>query len=128
MANKSSTINVDASLLVLTQRDMGKAIRAGRTRAGMTQEGLATATDLTANFIAHLERGSRGASLATLVSLAWVLGMRLPDFFSAAPPAPVQGKGSPGYRELCAVLRRVPESSYRSILAIARGLERPARS
>ena len=49
---------------------LGKRIRKRRVEQGMTQEQLAQQVGVTTSFIGHLERGSRKASLETLVALA----------------------------------------------------------
>jgi transcriptional regulator with XRE-family HTH domain len=54
------------------------------TRAcAVTQEQLAERIGLSANFIAHLERGSRHPSLDTIVILARVLKVPIPSLFRA---------------------------------------------
>lgn len=50
-------------------QDMGARIRAARRAMGMTQEALAEALGISASFLGHLERGTRVASLETLVAL-----------------------------------------------------------
>ena len=49
---------------------LGKRIRKRRVEQGMTQEQLARQVGVITSFIGHLERGSRKASLETLVALA----------------------------------------------------------
>lgn len=49
---------------------LGQRLRVERRKAGLTQEQLAERLDLSANFIAHLERGSRNVSLSGLVAMA----------------------------------------------------------
>ena len=46
--------------------DIGKRIKAVRIRIGMTREKLAELVDVTPRFIADVERGSVGISIATL--------------------------------------------------------------
>lgn len=48
---------------------LGKNIRRERQHANMTQEALAAKAAISASFLGHIERGSRKASLETLVSL-----------------------------------------------------------
>jgi transcriptional regulator with XRE-family HTH domain len=64
-------------------RLLGQRVRAERHRIGLTQEQLAERVGLTPNFIAHLERGSRGASLETIVTLARVFRVPVRELFSA---------------------------------------------
>ena len=80
---------------------LGKRIRKRRVEQGMTQEQLARQVGVTTSFIGHLERGSRKASLETLVALANALqkaefvaktnGMKLGALRSLKEEEPVFG-------------------------------------
>ena len=50
--------------------DLGKRVRARRTELNWTQERLAQEIGVSTSFIGHIERGSRKASIDTLVLLA----------------------------------------------------------
>lgn len=50
--------------------DLGKRVRACRTSLNWTQERLAQEIGVSTSFIGHIERGSRKASIDTLVLLA----------------------------------------------------------
>ncbi len=50
--------------------DMGRRIRIQRTKLNLTQGQLAKKIGVSASFVGHLERGTRQASLETLVALA----------------------------------------------------------
>lgn len=50
--------------------DLGKRVRARRTALNWTQERLAQEIGVSTSFIGHIERGSRKASIDTLVMLA----------------------------------------------------------
>ena len=50
--------------------DLGKRVRARRTELSWTQERLAQEIGVSTSFIGHIERGSRKASIDTLVQLA----------------------------------------------------------
>lgn len=50
-------------------KDFGIRVRAARRQKGMTQEELAEKAGISASFLGHIERGSRIASLETLVLL-----------------------------------------------------------
>lgn len=54
-------------------QDMGKRIRQQRILAQMTQEKLAEAAGISLSFLGHIERGTRKASLDTLVRICNVL-------------------------------------------------------
>lgn len=56
---------------------LGKRIRAERKARGWTQMRLATAVHLSTSFLGHIERGTRKASLETVVSIANVLKVHL---------------------------------------------------
>lgn len=54
---------------------LGQKVRFLRKQKKMTQEQLAEAVGLSASFLGHIERGTRVASLETLVSLCKTLGV-----------------------------------------------------
>ena len=51
-------------------KDLGKRIRELRRSSGLTQEVLAEKCGISASFLGHIERGTRKASLDTVVKLA----------------------------------------------------------
>lgn len=64
-------------------KDMGMRIRAARRRMGLTQEQLAEKADISASFMGHLERGTRVASLETLITLCNELEVK-PEYLLSA--------------------------------------------
>lgn len=62
--------------------DLGRRIRKQRTQLGWTQEALAERINVSTSFVGHVERGTRKASLETLVSMANALGVSL-DYLMA---------------------------------------------
>ncbi|MEG0271208.1 MAG: helix-turn-helix transcriptional regulator, partial [Clostridia bacterium] len=62
--------------------DMGMRVRKQRTARRWTQEQLAEKIGVSTSFVGHIERGSRKASLETMVSLANVLKVNL-DYLMA---------------------------------------------
>lgn len=52
---------------------IGKRIRELRLEQGLTQEELAGAAELSVSYLSHIERGSKRASLATVIQLASAL-------------------------------------------------------
>ena len=54
-------------------KDLGAKVRQARKKLGMTQESLAEAIGVSASFVGHIERGTRVASLDTVVTLCNVL-------------------------------------------------------
>ena|SRR5260221_9264865 len=62
----------------------GQALRRLRKEKGFTLEELAERAEMSVSFLSHIERGTRQAPLATLESLAQILGMNLYELFSPA--------------------------------------------
>ena len=58
---------------------LGKAIRAKRIKAGLTQEKLAERADLARNYIGNIERAEYKVTVETLVRIAKALGVRVRD-------------------------------------------------
>ena len=75
--------------------DLGRRVKELRRKQNLTQEALAEKLDISTSFLGHIERGTRIASLETLVKLCIALDMD-PNYLLAA------STGS--------LLRRVPES------------------
>lgn len=55
--------------MTIDYKDLGKRVRELRRQASLTQEELAEQVGISASFMGHVERGSRVASLETLVAL-----------------------------------------------------------
>ena len=64
--------------------DLGRRIRKQRTQRGWTQEALAERVNVSTSFVGHVERGTRKASLETLVAMANVLGVSLDYLLSGS--------------------------------------------
>lgn len=60
---------------------MGGRVRTERKRLGLTQEELAEKASITANFLGHIERGTKKASLDTIKKLADALEVPVGDLF-----------------------------------------------
>lgn len=54
---------------------MGRRVKKLRKEAGLTQEQLAEKSDVSHSFLGHIERGTRVASLQTVVSICGALGV-----------------------------------------------------
>lgn len=67
----------------MNYKDLGRRIRMLRQKQHMTQERLAEAIDMSSSFLGHIERGTRVASLETLVKICNVLDTN-PGFLLAA--------------------------------------------
>lgn len=61
--------------------DIGKRIKALRTKNGLTLEELASRSELTKGFLSQLERNLTSPSITTLENITEVLGVSLEDFF-----------------------------------------------
>ena len=80
---------------MIDYKDFGQRVRDLRRKQDLTQEELAEKIDLSASFLGHIERGSRIASLETLVALCnalqtsphYLLAASLDDELTAHMPA-----------------------------------------
>lgn len=59
----------------MNYKDLGHRIRTARRQKKMTQEFLAEKVGISASFLGHIERGTRVASLETLVALCNALSV-----------------------------------------------------
>ena len=64
-------------------KDLGSRVRAARRKNGLTQEKLAEKVGISPSFLGHIERGTRVASLETLVALCNELQVT-PEYLLAA--------------------------------------------
>ena len=64
--------------------DMGKRIRKQRQLIGLTQQELAERIGVSTSFVGHVERGTRKASLETLVALSNALGVGVDDLLAGS--------------------------------------------
>ncbi len=69
--------------MAMDYTDMGRRVRKQRTQMGWTQEALAERVNVSTSFIGHVERGTRKASLETLVAIANALNVSL-DYLLAS--------------------------------------------
>jgi len=72
-------------------QDLGRRIRQHRTQKGWTQEGLAQHVSVSTSFVGHLERGSRKASLETIVSISKALSISMDYLLGASLDTTVIG-------------------------------------
>ena len=71
--------------------DLGRRIRKQRTQHGWTQEALAERVNVSTSFVGHVERGTRKASLETLVAMANALDVSLDYLLSGSMNSSVIG-------------------------------------
>ncbi len=103
---------------------LGKRLQTFRHLANLTQEALADRAGITANFVAHLERGSRKPSVGTLVAMARVLDVPVGSLFGESG-----GEGtpdSPELQRLCRMVKRLPATRYRVFVELASSFLKPA--
>lgn len=78
----------------MTKVQIGARLRAARLAQRMTIEAVADATGLTKGFISRLERDSASPSVASLVAVCEVIGLRVGDLFDPPDTAVVRaGQG-----------------------------------
>lgn len=70
--------------MTIDYKDLGKRIRKIRRQLSLTQEELAEQVGISASFMGHIERGSRVASLETLVALCNTLNVTPQYLLSAS--------------------------------------------
>ena len=95
----------------------GQRVRYFRIRRHMTQEQLAEDADISASFMGHIERGSRNASLDTLMQLCTALEVT-PNDLLEGDLAGVRG-GLPKYVTI------VPDELLQNIAMLLRKRENP---
>ncbi|MGN1368471.1 MAG: helix-turn-helix domain-containing protein [Aristaeellaceae bacterium] len=69
---------------MIDYKDFGARVRSLRRQKGLTQEELAERVDISASFMGHIERGTRIASLETLVALCNELKVSPQELLSAS--------------------------------------------
>ena len=74
--------------------DMGKRVRKQRQLIGLTQQELAERIGVSTSFVGHVERGTRKASLETLVALSNALGVGV-DYLLAGSLQSSPGEENP---------------------------------
>jgi transcriptional regulator with XRE-family HTH domain len=75
--------------MTIDYKDLGKRVRELRRQASLTQEELAEQVGISTSFMGHVERGSRVASLETLVALCNVLQVT-PQYLLSASLTPFE--------------------------------------
>lgn len=61
----------------INYKEIGKRIKEGRKKVGLTQEKLAEKIDVSPSYISEIERGSSICSLQVLVDIAHILNLNL---------------------------------------------------
>lgn len=67
---------------------MGRRIRRGRKQWHLTQEALSERVGISTSFLGHVERGTRKASLETIVKICAALKMSLDEIVLGKRPVP----------------------------------------
>lgn len=94
--------------------EVGREVRRRRKELGLTIEQLAERADLTANYIASIERGERDPSLSTVASIARGLGVPIPALLGKTPEL------SPYAHEMAAIFDHVPRKLQTALSLILR--------
>ena len=97
---------------------LGVKIRALRKVAGLTQEQLAEAANVSTNFIGYVERGQRALSIKTLERIAQALDVTPKDMFEF----PEGNVDELFFEELLAELRKCTEDDLRVLGILAQRL------
>ncbi|MDD2649362.1 MAG: helix-turn-helix transcriptional regulator [Eubacteriales bacterium] len=78
----------------INYKALGRRVREKRREQGWTQEDLAERCDVSLSFIGHIERGTRKASIQTLVALSDALSVSLDYLMADSLVSPV-GRETP---------------------------------
>ena len=97
---------------------LGVRIRTLRKAAGLTQEQLAEAADISVNFIGYVERGQRAPSIQTLERIAQGLSVHPKDLFEFLEDEP----NEPLFQSLNARARRCTPDELQALLQIVKKL------
>jgi len=73
-------------------RSMGNRIRVERKRLKLTQEELAEKANISANFLGHIERGTKRPTLDTLKKIVDVLQIPIAELFATQPTYQLPGE------------------------------------
>jgi transcriptional regulator with XRE-family HTH domain len=96
---------------------LGQAIRAQRTRLGLSQAELAESLDSSVEYVSLMERGQRLPALGTLVRAAKALDVAPGDLLANITTL---GERDPA----AALVRAVPQGAKRAVIAMLRGVIR----
>ncbi len=97
---------------------LGLRVRAERKKLGLTQEELAEKVGITGNFIGHIERGNKKASLDTLIKLADALEILIGNLFTEVKYEPK--KEDLLLKKLVSTVRDKESSDKKLILKLAK--------
>ena len=100
---------------------IGIRVREERKNLGLTQEELAERVDLSSNFLGHIERGTKKASLETIKKLSDGLEIPIRNLFGKAEKYKPQKKDSL-IRKIYLVTKNKNPSDKKLILKIAKRL------
>jgi transcriptional regulator with XRE-family HTH domain len=107
------------------KRTVGREIRAARKAKGLSQLALAERSDLSADFIGKVERGTTSPSLESLKAIATALNLSLGDLFvGELAAAPLQE----ALIELIQMCRGHPNENIALIVEVARPILQRLRS
>ncbi len=97
---------------------IGKGIRAHRQRLGLTIEQLAEAAGIGANYLSHVETGSKTPSLALLSKLLAALDIGPRALFDATPKRVQASEGNDLERKIRVLVRGLSKSQRLDLIAV----------
>ncbi len=96
--------------------DLGQRLKELRLEAGLSQERLAWAADITPAFVGQLERNMKSPTAKTLQKLADALNISVAEIFSA--PVTVDDDHKAAVRQITYLLRDLSPQEIRCVSAI----------
>lgn len=103
---------------------IGRAIRAQRKSADMTQEALAEAVELQSETISRFESGQRTPSIEKLADIASALQVPVTVFFEYVDSANAQSDTDPYAQKIRAALDKLPDEGKNFVLVVAQDYAR----
>lgn len=101
--------------------DLGKRLKTLRTEAGMSQEKLAWAADITPAFVGQLERNLKSPTAKTLEKLADALNLSVAEIFS--DPISLDAEQKAAIRQITYQLRDLTAEEMRCVSAIIKQIQ-----
>ena len=98
-------------------KEMGKRIKEGRNRLGMTQERLSELIDVSPSYISEIERGSSICSLAVLVNIAEILELNIDYLVNGIS----EKNANSSFTE---ILKDIPKNKHKLYLDICKNISR----
>jgi transcriptional regulator with XRE-family HTH domain len=104
----------------------GVVLKAERRRMAYTQLQFAERLNLTPNFVAHLERGTRKPSLDTLLTISTLLEIPIEKLLTSEPAPQSAFPENPLVRRLRRLTRGLPNAHIKLLVELAEAMHRSA--